>query len=52
MAYGDGKIILNQSDATTVVALDAKTGKELWHVKNGDPAKGETMTMAPHDREG
>ncbi len=46
VAYGDGKIILNQSDATTV-ALDAKNGKELWHVKNGDPAKGETMTMAP-----
>ena len=46
VAYGDGKIILNQADAT-VVALDAKTGRELWHVKNGDPAKGETMTMAP-----
>ncbi len=46
VAYGDGKIILNQADAT-VVALDAKTGKELWRVKNGDPAKGETMTMAP-----
>lgn len=45
-AYGDGKIILSQSDAT-VVALDAKTGKEVWSVKNGDPAKGETMTMAP-----
>ena len=46
VAYGDGKIILNQADAT-VVALDAKTGKELWRAKNGDPAKGETMTMAP-----
>ncbi|HYZ61955.1 MAG TPA: methanol/ethanol family PQQ-dependent dehydrogenase [Acetobacteraceae bacterium] len=46
VAYGDGKIILAQADAT-VVALDAKTGKELWHVKNGDPAKGETMTAAP-----
>ena len=46
VAYGDGKIILNQADAT-VVALDAKTGQELWHVRNGDPAKGETMTMAP-----
>ena len=45
-AYGDGKIILSQSD-TNVVALDAKTGKEVWSVKNGDPAKGETMTMAP-----
>jgi PQQ-dependent dehydrogenase (methanol/ethanol family) len=46
VAYGDGKIVLNQADAT-VVALDAKTGKLLWSVKNGDPAKGETMTMAP-----
>lgn len=46
VAYGDGKIILNQADAT-VVALDAKTGKELWHAKNGDPKKGETMTAAP-----
>ncbi len=45
-AYSDGKLFLSQSDAT-VVALDAKTGKELWSVKNGDPAKGETMTMAP-----
>jgi PQQ-dependent dehydrogenase (methanol/ethanol family) len=46
VAYGDGKIILNQADAQ-VVALDAKTGKELWKVQNGDPKKGETMTAAP-----
>jgi lanthanide-dependent methanol dehydrogenase len=46
VAYGDGKIILNQADAT-VVALDAKTGKEVWKVQNGDPKKGETMTAAP-----
>jgi len=46
VAYGDGKIILNQADAT-VVALDAKTGKEVWKVQNGDPKKGETMTSAP-----
>src|ERR671927_1070543 len=46
VAYGDGKIILNQADAN-VVALDAKTGKEVWKVKNGDPTKGETMTAAP-----
>ncbi|TIQ00588.1 MAG: PQQ-dependent dehydrogenase, methanol/ethanol family, partial [Mesorhizobium sp.] len=31
VAYGDGKIILNQAD-TTVVALDAKTGKVVWSV--------------------
>jgi len=46
VAYGDGKIILNQADAN-VVALDAKTGKEIWKVQNGDPKKGETMTAAP-----
>jgi len=46
VAYGDGKIILDQADAS-VVALDAKTGKELWKVANGDAKKGETMTAAP-----
>ncbi len=46
VAYADGKIILNQADAH-VVALDAKTGKEIWRVANGDPKKGETMTSAP-----
>src|SRR5215469_6256597 len=46
VAYADGKIILDQADAN-VVALDAKTGKEIWKVANGDPKKGETMTSAP-----
>ncbi|HEX6141740.1 MAG TPA: methanol/ethanol family PQQ-dependent dehydrogenase [Geminicoccaceae bacterium] len=46
VAYADGKIILAQAD-TTVVALDAETGKELWTAKNGDPTKAETMTAAP-----
>jgi PQQ-dependent dehydrogenase (methanol/ethanol family) len=46
LSYGDGKIILSQAD-TTLVALDAKTGKKVWSVKNGDPTKGETSTAAP-----
>ena len=46
VAYGDGKIFLHQAD-TTLVALDAKTGKVVWTVKNGDPSKGETGTSAP-----
>jgi len=46
LAYSDGKIFLNQAD-TTLVALDAKTGKVLWETKNGDPKKGETGTSAP-----
>src|ERR1700680_273687 len=47
VAYGDGKIFLSQAD-TTLVALDAKSGKVVWSIKNGDPGKGETSTGAPH----
>jgi alcohol dehydrogenase (cytochrome c) len=43
LAYADGKVFLHQAD-TTVVALDAKTGKVVWSVVNGDPKKGETNT--------
>jgi lanthanide-dependent methanol dehydrogenase len=46
LSYGDGKIFLNQAD-TTLVALDAKTGKVAWQATNGDPKKGETGTSAP-----
>jgi PQQ-dependent dehydrogenase (methanol/ethanol family) len=46
VAYADGKIFLHQAD-TTLVALDAKTGKVAWSVKNGNPSKGETGTSAP-----
>ncbi len=46
VAYGDGKIFLHQAD-TTLVALDAQTGKPVWSVKDGDPGKGETGTSAP-----
>ena len=46
LAYADGKLFLNQADAT-LIALDAKTGKLLWSVKNGDPSKGETGTSVP-----
>jgi len=47
LAYGDGKIFLQQAD-TVLVALDAKTGKKVWDVKNGDPKVGATNTNAPH----
>nr|WP_271200955.1 lanthanide-dependent methanol dehydrogenase XoxF5 [Methylopila turkensis] len=43
VAYADGMIFLQQAD-TTVVALDAKTGKKIWSVVNGDPKKGESNT--------
>jgi lanthanide-dependent methanol dehydrogenase len=46
LSYADGKIFLHQAD-TTLVALDAKTGKVVWSVKNGDASKGETGTSAP-----
>src|SRR5450631_3689369 len=47
LAYGDGKVFLQQAD-TMLVALDAKTGKVVWKVKNGDPKVGAVNTNAPH----
>ena len=46
VAVADGKVFLAQAD-NTLVALDAKTGRELWKAKNGDHTKGETLTAAP-----
>jgi len=46
VAYADGKIFLHQAD-DTLVALDAKTGKQVWSATNGDPKKGQTGTSAP-----
>ena len=47
LGYGDGMILLQQTD-TTLVAVDANTGAERWKVRNGDLAHGETATNAPH----
>jgi len=44
--YDAGRVFFNTLDNQTI-ALDAKTGKELWRAKLGDIARGETMTMAP-----
>jgi lanthanide-dependent methanol dehydrogenase len=46
VAYAEGKIFLYQAD-TSLVALDAKTGKEIWKVVNGNTKRGETGTSAP-----
>ena len=46
VAYAEGKVFLYQAD-TTLVALDAKSGKELWKTVNGDTKRGETGTNAP-----
>jgi PQQ-dependent dehydrogenase (methanol/ethanol family) len=47
LAYAQNKIFLQQADST-LVALDAGTGKVLWSVKNGDPKLGAVNTNAPH----
>ena len=47
LAYGDGKIFLQQADSM-LVAMDAKTGKVVWSVKNGDPKVGAVNTNSPH----
>ncbi len=46
LAYDNGKIFLATLD-NYMVALDAKTGRELWHTQLGDINQGETITMAP-----
>jgi len=45
-AYDNGKLFFNTLDDYTV-AVDAKTGKALWHTQLGEITDGETMTMAP-----
>jgi PQQ-dependent dehydrogenase (methanol/ethanol family) len=47
VAYAQGKVFLQQADSM-LVALDAKTGKVIWSVKNGDPSVGAVNTNAPH----
>src|SRR6201999_471966 len=44
--YDNGRIYYNTLDDHTV-AVDAKTGKEVWAVKLGEITKGQTLTMAP-----
>ncbi|MGA9794468.1 MAG: PQQ-dependent dehydrogenase, methanol/ethanol family [Rhizomicrobium sp.] len=44
--YDNGKIFYNTLDDHTV-AVDAKTGKEVWATKLGEITKGMTLTMAP-----
>ena len=51
VAYAEGKIVMQQAD-TTVVALDAKTGKEVWKVKNGDPKTRRDLNQRRSDRQG
>jgi len=45
-ALFDGKLYRTTLDGN-VVALDIKTGKEVWRTKSGDPKDGYSMTVAP-----
>ena len=46
MSYADGKLVFGTLDGF-VIALNAKTGKEIWVVKQAYPDKGETITPVP-----
>lgn len=50
-AYADGRLFFNTLDNQTI-ALDAKTGRELWRTKLGEIKNGESMTMAPQVAKG
>lgn len=46
LAYGNGMIFLHQAD-TTLVAIDAETGKKVWSAQNGNPRTGSRINSAP-----
>jgi alcohol dehydrogenase (cytochrome c) len=46
LAILDDKIFLAAFDAR-MIALDARTGEELWNTAAGDPTKAEAFTHAP-----
>lgn len=46
VVYSDGRLFRGTGDAH-VVAIDAKTGDQLWDVSIGDPKQGESAPMAP-----
>ncbi len=50
-SYGNGKVVYQTLDGW-LIALDAKTGKEDWVVKNAYPDHGEDGTPAPIIAEG
>ena len=44
--YDGGRLYFNTLDGQTI-AIDARSGKELWRAKLGNIELGETITMAP-----
>src|SRR6202044_3545732 len=45
VAYGEGVVFDARLDAV-LVALNAKTGKEIWQTRVDSPSNGATMTLA------
>nr|PZN67305.1 MAG: quinonprotein alcohol dehydrogenase [Pseudomonadota bacterium] len=45
-ALGDGKVFIGRLDAM-LVALDQRTGREVWKVQAEDPLEGFSITAAP-----
>src|SRR5690349_2798759 len=45
-AYSNGRIIFNTLDGYTI-AVDAKSGQQVWRTAVANMQKGETITMAP-----
>ena len=46
VGYADGRVFRGTNDGR-VMALDARTGQELWNVVGADVSKGETLPAAP-----
>ena len=44
--HSKGRIIFNTLDGQTI-AVDAKSGRQVWRTRLGNIQKGETITMAP-----
>jgi glucose dehydrogenase len=47
LAYADGKVFKYEAD-TTLIALDAQTGKEVWKTRTGNPKMGEEGDRVPY----
>jgi alcohol dehydrogenase (cytochrome c) len=46
VGYADGRVYRGTNDGR-VMAMDARTGRELWNVVGADVTKGETFPAAP-----
>jgi PQQ-dependent dehydrogenase (methanol/ethanol family) len=51
VAYDDGRIFLGALDGR-LIALDAKSGRELWSTRTLDPNQPQTITGAPRAARG